>query len=112
MKRHRQPNKLDRYIDEKATKQENLAWPNYQVNSRGIDEFLLNGSSNPTVVQRIAAWLIGLTLISIGFGFLAIAGTVEHNERVAWTVAGGLWALGGWNCYNGSRRRQSALKTK
>ena len=94
------------------TKQENTVWPNYIANTQGVNEFFLKGSANPTPVQRIGAWLFGLTFILGGFGLMFIAGHRQGSQWPGGVVAVGLWALGGWTCYNGSRKRKIAAHTK
>ena len=94
------------------TKQENTVWPNYIANTQGVNEFFLKGSANPTPVQRIGAWLFGLTFILGGFGLMFIAVHRQGSQWPGWVVAVGLWALGGWTCYNGSRKRKIAAHTK
>ena len=112
MKRRRRKPELERYIDEMRTKQENTVWPNYIANTQGVNEFFLKGSANPTPVQRIGAWLFGLTFILGGFGLMFIAVHRQGSQWPGWVVAVGLWALGGWTCYNGSRKRKIAAHTK
>jgi hypothetical protein len=112
MKRHRRKPELERYIDEMRTKQENTVWPNYIANTQGVNEFFLKGSANPTPVQRIGAWLFGLTFILGGFGLMFIAVHRQGSQWPGWVVAVGLWALGGWTCYNGSRKRKIAAHTQ
>jgi hypothetical protein len=112
MKRHRRKPELERYIDEMRAKQENTVWPNYIANTQGVNEFFLKGSANPTPVQRIGAWLFGLSFTAIGFGFMFIAVHWQGSQWPGWVVAVGSWALGGWICYNGSRRRKAPTKTR
>ena len=54
------------FIRDIRRKQRNVIWPEALHNSRSIDEFLWKGSSNPSLVQRIGAWLIGLVLRLLG----------------------------------------------
>lgn len=110
MKRHQRTQKLTEYVDEMRTKQENTVWRNYVRNTRGLDEFFLKGSANATPVQRIAAWLFGLAFILAGFGFLSITVTMERNKWTMWILAGIVWCLGTWICYNGSRRHRPPTK--
>ena len=112
MKRHRRKPELERYIDEMRTKQENTVWPNYIANTQGVNEFFLKGSANPTPVQRIGAWLFGLSFIAIGFGFMFLAVHRQGSHWPLWVVAVGLWALGGRMCYNGSRKRKAPTKAR
>jgi len=51
-------------------RQQNIVWPSPLRNSRAVDAFLWRGSPKPTVVQRIGAWLFGLTFV--GFGLLPL----------------------------------------
>lgn len=69
MTHHRQEAHKD-FIDDARERQNNIVFPDTVRNARGVDFFLWNGNPNPSLVQRIAAWLFGLTLI--GFGVLAL----------------------------------------
>jgi hypothetical protein len=66
-------------IQEMRDKQSNLLWPQTLKNSRGIDGFLVRGSPNPTLVQRIAAWLIGLPFLVGGLATLSF-----NRVRESW----------------------------
>ena len=61
----------DGVIEEIKAKQRNTAWPDTIVNSRGVDEFLWKGSSDAPLVQRIGAWIFGLTFVLGSVGWLA-----------------------------------------
>ena len=110
MKRDREKAGPQTFIDEMKAKQDNIVWPGPLVNSRGVDAFLWRGSPNPTWVQRVAAWLFGLTFMSIGAGFLALA---WHETESAWVpavLAVGLWAVGIRTFYNGCRKFKTGPK--
>ena len=81
--RHQSPG--SDYLKEIGDKQRNIVWPGPLVNSRGVDEFLWKGSPNPTLIQRIAAWLFGLVFIGIASVLLYIA----------WNLGGSAWAIFG-----------------
>jgi hypothetical protein len=65
-KHHPGPPQIDKFLAGIAAKQQNTTWPGPLRNSRGIDVFLWRGSSDPTPVQRIGAWLIGISMYLIG----------------------------------------------
>jgi len=48
-------------IGDIKSKQNNTLWPEAMVNARSVDKFLWWGLENPPLVQRIAAWLFGIT---------------------------------------------------
>jgi hypothetical protein len=74
------------YLKKIENKQRNIVWPGPLINSRGVDEFFWKGSPNPTVVQRIAAWLFGLTFTGIAFSLFYLAWSLRGS---AWAVFGG-----------------------
>jgi hypothetical protein len=77
---------LQKYIGRTTRNQRNLVWPDYFVNSRNVDQFLWRGSSGSTKVQRVGAWLFGLTFIGAGSECVHIA--------VLYGTAMGLLTLG------------------
>src|SRR5258706_4628449 len=72
--------KLDNLIDESRASQRNIVFPDTVRNARAVDVFLWMGSPNPPLVQRIAAWMIGLVFMLIGLIFLAAAFTLEKDK--------------------------------
>ena len=105
MKDFHKPADQQKFIDELKARQQNLIWPNTLVNNRGVDAFFLKGSPNPTVVQRIAAWLFGLAFMALGCLFL-FAG----KQRRPWFIillGLGLFALGTRIFLNGRRGASS-----
>ena len=89
MKGRRRGSDLEGFIDQIKDKQRNTVWPGPLVNSRNADQFLWKGSSNPTVVQRIAALLLGFSFMSAGFGCITLAARGYMVPRVADTR--GVW---------------------
>src|SRR5579862_9565643 len=89
--------------EEIRARQENIVWPGPLVNSRGVDEFLWKGSPNPTVIQRIAAWIFGLTFIGMAFALLALAWNLGGTAIVIFG-GGALFslALGVRHCWSGT----------
>jgi hypothetical protein len=86
MKRHHNKSDLDEFIGDIKARQKNVVWPGPLVNGRGVDAFFWKGSPNPTIIQRIAAWLFAATDIG-GALMLAI---------LAWQIGGAaLIVLGG-----------------
>jgi hypothetical protein len=81
-----QHNSGPEFLKEIENNQRNVVWPGPLVNSRGVDEFFWKGSPKPTVVQRIAAWLFGLTFIGIAFSLFYLAWSLRGS---AWAVFGG-----------------------
>ena len=95
----------ERFIEEFKAKQRNTVWPGPLVNGRGVDEFLWNGSPDAPLVQRIGAWIFGLTFISIGIGFV----DVGYREQ-SWgdIVFSAIWfLLGGKVLLNGFKRHKN-----
>jgi hypothetical protein len=82
MHRRRKQSDLESYVSQVRQRQRNTVWPDLLVNSRSVDKFLWTGSPNPTVVQRIGAWLLGVGIIAPGLVCLILA-------RMDWT-----WSLG------------------
>jgi hypothetical protein len=89
-------------------KQRNIVWPHPLINSRGVDAFLWRGSTNPTLVQRIGAWLFGLTFIAGGVVTLILAR--YEGARLLGVLVIGLFALGVRIFYNGCRTAKPKLK--
>ena len=68
-----QRNNLDKFIDETRASQRNIVFPDTVRNARSVDMFLWRGSPNPTLVQRIGAWMIGLWLMGMGMLLINLA---------------------------------------
>lgn len=105
MKRRRRQSDQDMFIEQVKARQRNVVWPGPLINTRGVDAFLFNGSPNPTLVQRIGAWLFGFTFIALGIGFLVL--TLD-GAAVFSILAIGSLALGVRICYNGCRKARSS----
>jgi|SRR5579883_287134 len=104
--KHREPD-LEKYIGQTARRQRNVVWPDYFVNSRNVDQFLWSGSSTSTRVQRVGAWLFGLTFIGAGAECVHIA--VLYGVALGSLTLGAFGVLGicaGLRiCLLGGRRR-------
>jgi hypothetical protein len=61
---------LDKFIDETRGSQRNIVFPDTVRNARAVDVFLWRGSPDPTLVQRIGAWLFGLAILGYGVRLL------------------------------------------
>jgi hypothetical protein len=61
------------FIDDIRDRQRNILWQDSLVNSRSVDVFLWRGSPNPTMVQRVGAWLFGATFIGAGACLVSLA---------------------------------------
>jgi hypothetical protein len=70
----------DRLIDEIKDRQSNTLWPDAMKNSSSVDEFLWKGSPDAPLIQRMGAWIFGLTFILLGLGLFDIA--YEKHDRV------------------------------
>jgi hypothetical protein len=64
---------LDDFIDETRASQRNIVFPDTVRNARLADVFLWRGSADPSLVQRIAAWMFGLGFIGAGTGLFCLA---------------------------------------
>ena len=97
MKHHRRTSAgADPFIDDIRRSQRNVVWPDPVVNSRSVDEFLWKGSASPTLVQRIGAWLFGVSLIGPGAGcvIVAIALSRQDGDYLGPLALGSFGALG------------------
>lgn len=47
-------------------RQTNVVWPHTLANGAEVDRFLWHGSSNPTMVQRIGLFLLGVVIALTG----------------------------------------------
>ena len=81
------------FIDDLRAKQRNVVWPDSVVNASRVDKFLWRGSPNPTGVQRIGAWIFGMTFMGFGLGFFSLA-SVEWREDAVGSVILGAFAFG------------------
>jgi len=98
---HHRGEDREHFIDEIRQKQRNIVFPDTVRNARSVDAFLWRGSPNPTMVQRIGAWLFGLTLIGGGVLFLDLART---DGALVFLIAALLLLLGARVCRNGFPR--------
>ncbi len=92
-------------IEDIKTKQSNTVWPDALRNSRGVDEFLWRGSPNAPLVQRIGAWVFGITLLIFGIVFLDVAHRMHSPFDLVPSLA--FFPLGTRVCLNGFRRSES-----
>ena len=105
--RFRLPDK-QKFIEEMKARQRNIVWPDALKNSRSADEFLIKGSAKPTLVQRIAAWLFGISFMGLGLFFLALA-LHEHAWPLG-VLTVGFCALGIKIFSNGCTERKADPK--
>jgi hypothetical protein len=71
---------LDKFIEEAKGRQRNIVFPDTVRNERAAWVFLWKGSPEPTVVQRIAAWLFGLLFLGNGLIFLGMAASAHNGD--------------------------------
>lgn len=67
------------FIAEFEAKQRNIVFPDTLKNSRSVDEYLLKGSPDAPLVQRVGAWIFGIAFIIVGLALLGVA-----RERQIW----------------------------
>jgi hypothetical protein len=67
---HHRHEDRDHFIEDLEARQRNIVFPDTVRNGRSVDAFLWRGSPNPTMVQRIGAWILGLTIVVMGIVFL------------------------------------------
>jgi len=96
--------KQDQLIEEVRSKQRNTVWPDAMGNSGSVDAFLWKGSPNAPLVQRIGAWIFGLTFI-LG-GLLWVDVSYEKHDFVFGALSIVWFAVGGKVFLNGFRRRK------
>ena len=72
----------DRFIEGIRARQRNIVFPDTVRNARSVDAFLWKGSPNPTLVQRIGAWMFGLSFTGVGAAlcFLGIKGRPDEDQ--------------------------------
>lgn len=85
---------LDKFIDETRASQRNIVFPDTVRKARSVDAFLWRGSPHPSLVQSIAAWIIGLVFIGIGvqWFFLAVLNRSSFGDVLLMVTM----AVGGW----------------
>ncbi len=88
--------------EEIKAKQSNTLWPDAMKNSSGVDAFLWKGAPNAPLVQRIGAWIFGLTFFLLGVAFLAIA--YEKHSPFVLVISLAIFMLATRICLNGFRR--------
>ncbi len=49
-----------------------ITFPLTRAKAHSADVFLVNGCANPSLVQRIAAWMVGLFFLVIGFAAVSV----------------------------------------
>ena len=96
------------FIGEIRAKQRNLVWPDVLLNSKGVDSVLFKGSRNPPLVQRIGAWLFGLTYFGLGLGLIEVG---RETRSLVMSIFGLAFAFAGVVVFrNGFGKRRSKEK--
>jgi hypothetical protein len=103
MKNKARPKGDRNFIEEVTAKQQNVVWPDPVRNSRTLDEFFWRGSEHPTVVQRIAGWLVGSCIFSCGMVFLIFG--LKEGSFLEVLFSTGILAFGARIFLSGFRRR-------
>ena len=109
MNRHPEDEARQKFLDEIEANQKNILWNDTVRNGRGVDAFLWKGSPDATLVQRVGAWLFGLTFLGFGVVFLTIARRLGREEgtlalAITAVVSMGLFLVGGKICLNGFQK--------
>jgi hypothetical protein len=98
---------LQKFIEDIRSRQKNTVWPDSLRNGRSVDEFLWKGSASATLVQRMAAWLIGAFFLFAGVVFLSFARTANSWTLAIFALA---WVLLGAKVFrNGFQKPQHSL---
>ena len=71
--------KPDEFLKDAHARQRNIVFPDTVRNGRAVDVFLWRGSPNPTVIQRIGAWIFGLQFIASGLLFMLVLVPKRRN---------------------------------
>ena len=109
MHRHKRAPDHREFEDEIRASQRNILWPDTLRNGASVDRFRIKVSANPTLVQRLGAWLFGVFFFTFGVRVFSLA---VEERRHFWTVLGyvafaTLWLfLGVFTFRNGFRRKQ------
>jgi hypothetical protein len=103
MRRHSGAGDPQKFIDEIRAKQRNIVFPDGLANGAAVDKFLLKGSPDPPLVQRVGAWLFGLMFLIGGVSFLGYA--QKEGSFLLALVSVACFLLGAWMFRNGFRRR-------
>jgi hypothetical protein len=90
-------------IDDFRLRQRNLVFPDTVRNARYYYLFFWRGSSNPTWVQRVAAWLFGT--VYVGQGVVLFLMAREMRDRLAGAIALLTTAIGARIFRSGFARR-------
>jgi hypothetical protein len=109
MKLDRQPSKQGQFIEEMEARQRNTVWPDTLLNGRSVDEFLWKGSPDAPLVQRIGAWVFGLTFMLLAMALIEIdRETTPDRKSIALVILAIAFLFVGLKVFlNGFRRRKS-----
>ncbi|HEX4321824.1 MAG TPA: hypothetical protein VHZ52_13010 [Acidobacteriaceae bacterium] len=94
----------DALIEDVRARQSNTLWPDALRNGRSVDAFLWKGDPNAPLVQRIGAWIFGLTFILIGLCSVDIAFEKPEDAWPWGAFSVILFMIGGKVFLNGFRR--------
>jgi hypothetical protein len=103
---------LDDFLEKSRQRQRNVVFPDTVRNARSVDAFLWKGSPNPTRVQRVGAWLFGITFIGLGACLIAFVVVARSDGEwvaafVMTSMSVGAIALGIRTFRNGFPRRKT-----
>ena len=103
---------LDDFLEDSRRRQRNVVFPDTLRNARSVDAFLWKGSPNPTLVQRVGAWVFGLTFIGLGACLVTLVGAVHSKGDwagafVLTSISAGAIAVGIRMFRNGFPRRRN-----
>ena len=100
----------DQLIEEVKARQSNTVWPDTLRNSSSVDAFLWKGSSNAPLVQRIGAWIFGLTFVLLALAMAEVA--YEKRDWSFGSIAVIFLMVGARICVNGFRRKTGKEPTE
>lgn len=108
MKGDTQPKAEEQGVEETKAKQRNILWPDALLNSRSVDAFLWKGSPDAPLVQRVGAWIFGITFMLLGAGLIEADREITPDLKSTAAVILGVIFFGvGLKVFlNGFRRRK------
>jgi hypothetical protein len=106
MKEKTENSDQERLVEEIEAKQRNIDWPDAMKNSSSVDEFLWKGSPDAPLVQRMGAWIFGLTFMLMGLCLFDIA--YEKQDRACGIFSLLPFFLGVKVFLNGFRKHKAA----
>ena len=103
-------NNQDELIEDVKARQENTVWPDTLKNGSSVDAFLWRGDPDAPLVQRMGAWIFGITFILGGLGWLGAA--FQRHWPVFGLLSTFWFFIGGKVFLNGFRKHSKVHSKK